>query len=59
MTTPKKKAASAKKAAKPAAKISWSDTIKKALENKRTGGGGPEQPKPKDSGIQKVRKNAF
>jgi hypothetical protein len=45
------------KAAKP--KATWADTMKKALENKRPAGGFPDQPKPRDSTVQKVRKNAF
>ena len=53
---PKKKA-SAKAAAKP--KATWAETMKKALQNKQPPGGFPEQPKPRDSGVQKVRKNAF
>jgi hypothetical protein len=52
-----KKKASAK--AKPKAKATWADTMKKALESKRPAGGFPDQPKPRDSGVQKVRKNAF
>lgn len=52
-----KKKAGAKAAAKP--KASWADTMKKALEAKRPPGGFPDQPKPRDSNVQKVRKNAF
>jgi len=54
-----KSGASAKpgKAAKPAA--SWSETMKKALEIKRGANQGPDQPKPRDSGTQKVKKDAF
>lgn len=50
----------AKKAgkAKPA-KGGWAETMKKALESKRPAGGFPNQPKPRDSGVQKVKKNAF
>lgn len=47
---------------KPAArkaKASWAETMKKALEKKQPAGGFPDQPKPRDSGIQKVKKNAF
>ncbi|MET0533757.1 MAG: hypothetical protein ABW171_05985 [Steroidobacter sp.] len=51
-----KAAPAPKKKAKPA---SWADTMKKALESKRPAGGFPDQPKPRDSGVQKVRKNAF
>ncbi len=59
MATAKKKSARAAKVTKPAAKSSWSDTIKKALEKKRAPGGWPEQPKPRDSTVQKVKKDAF
>ena len=55
MSTAKKK--SSKKSTP--AKVSWTDTMKKALENKRPAGGFPDQGKPRDSGKQKVRKNAF
>lgn len=53
--------APAKPPAKPQAQpqASWANTMKKALENKRSGGGWPDQPKPRDSTVQKVRKNAF
>jgi hypothetical protein len=33
--------------------------MKNALQKKQPAGGFPEQPKPRDSGVQKVRKNAF
>jgi hypothetical protein len=46
-------------ARKPKAKASWADTMKQALEKKQPAGGFPNQPKPRDSGVQKVRKNAF
>lgn len=59
MTTAKKKPARAAKATRPAAKSTWSNTIKKALEKKRQPSGWPEQPKPRDSVVQKVKKNAF
>jgi hypothetical protein len=52
-----KKKASAKAAAKP--KATWAETMQKALKSKRPAGGFPDQPKPRDSGVQKVRKNAF
>jgi hypothetical protein len=55
-----KKKAPAKAVAKGAkAKPSWAETVKKALEKKQPAGGFPNQPKPRDSGIQKVKKNAF
>ncbi len=56
-TSSVKKKAGAKAAAKP--KATWAETMKKALENKRPAGGFPDQPKPRDSTVQKVRKNAF
>lgn len=56
-TSAPKKKASAKATAKP--KATWADTMKKALEKKQSSGGWPEQPKPRDSTVQKVRKNAF
>ena len=40
------------------AKASWAETMKNALE-KRQPAGGPTQPKPRNSGVQPVRKNAF
>lgn len=55
-TTKKKTTA---KAAPRKAKASWAETMKKALEKKQPAGGFPDQPKPRDSGIQKVKKNAF
>jgi hypothetical protein len=57
----KQKTSSLKKKAKTAAKpkASWAETMKKALKNKQPAGGFPDQPKPRDSGVQKVRKNAF
>lgn len=58
-TSSVKKKAGGKAAPKKAAKASWAETMKKALENKRPAGGFPDQPKPRDSGVQKVRKNAF
>lgn len=55
-----KKKASAKAAAPKKAKpATWAETMKKALESKRPAGGFPDQPKPRDSNVQKVRKNAF
>jgi len=54
----KKASAKAKAPAKPKA-ATWAETMKKALENKRPAGGFPDQPKPRDSTVQKVRKNAF
>jgi hypothetical protein len=57
MSTAKKKSSKAKKSAP--AKVGWAETMKKALENKKPAGGWPDQPKPRDSGIQKVKKNAF
>lgn len=53
----KKRATRTAKAAKP--KATWSETMKKALKDKQSGGKGPAQPKPRDSGTFKVKKNAF
>lgn len=53
------KAAPKAKAPKAKPKASWADTMKQALEKRQTGGGIPKQPKPRDSGVQPVRKNAF
>ena len=58
MVTAKKKSSKTSKKSAPA-KVSWSDTMKKALKDKRPAGGFPEQGKPRDSGKQPVRKNAF
>ena len=33
--------------------------MKKALQEKRSGSRGPEQPKPRDSGTFKVKKDSF
>ena len=38
---------------------SWTETMKKALQEKRSGSRGPEQPKPRDSGTFKVKKDSF
>ncbi len=46
---------SPKKSPQPA---KWAETMKTALAKKKTGGG-PAQPKPRDSGIKKVKKDAF
>lgn len=54
-----KSKSTAKAPRKAKAKASWADTMKKALEKKQPAGGFPDQPKPRDSGVQKVRKNAF
>jgi hypothetical protein len=45
--------------AKPKAKASWAETMKNALEKRQPAGGFPKQPKPRDSGVQPVKKNAF
>jgi len=55
MATAKKK--SSKKRASSGA--SWSETMRKALENKKAPGGFPDQGKPRDSTVKKVRKDAF
>ena len=53
------KAASHKGAKKANPKATWAETMKNALEKRQSGGGFPKQPKPRDSGVQPVRKNAF
>jgi hypothetical protein len=60
-TAPKKKTAAktARKAPSRKAKGSWADVMKNALQKKQAPGGFPTQPKPRDSGVQKVKKNAF
>jgi hypothetical protein len=55
MATAKKK--SSKKRA--AAKVGWAEAMKTALDKKQPAGGWPDQGKPRDSGVQKVKKNAF
>ncbi len=44
---------------KSAPKADWAETMKKALENKRQGTAWPEQGKPRDSAVKKLRKNVF
>ena len=56
---PAKKAKSSAKTAARKPKATWADTMKKAREKKQPAGGFPDQPKPRDSTVQKVRKNAF
>ena len=50
---------SAKKKSSAPAKASWAETMKKALDQKRPAGGFPDQGKPRDSAVKKLRKNAF
>ena len=58
MATAKKKSAkSAKKRA--AGQVSWAETMRKALDGKKAAGGFPDQGKPRDSVVKKVRKDAF
>ena len=56
---PAKKAKATAKTASRKPKATWAETMKKALEKKQPPGGFPDQPKPRDSSVQKVRKNAF
>jgi hypothetical protein len=61
-TTTTKKTTSAKAPshkAKGKAKASWAQTVKQALEKRRSGGAFPKQPKPRDSNVHPLRKNAF
>jgi hypothetical protein len=55
MATGKKK--SSKK--KAAGQASWTETMKRALENKKPAGGFPDQGKPRSTAVKKVRKDAF
>jgi hypothetical protein len=56
-TKAKAKTSPAPKRAK--AKASWGEAMKKALKEKRPGSRGPDQPKPRDSGVFKVKKDSF
>jgi len=58
-TKAKAKASPAPKRAKAKAKSSWGEAMKKALKEKRAGSRGPDQPKPRDSGVFKVKKDSF
>ena len=40
-------------------KANWAETMKQALDKKRPAGGWPDQGKPRDSAVKKLRKNAF
>nr|WP_298726515.1 hypothetical protein [uncultured Steroidobacter sp.] len=44
---------------KSKAKASWAQTLKQALEKRQSGGGFPKQPKPRDSNVHPLRKNAY
>lgn len=55
MAAGKKKTSSKKQAGK----AGWNETLKQALANKRPPGGFPTPSKPRDSVVQKVKKNAF
>ena len=59
MTKSAKPKARSRPERKPAKARTWSDAMKEALQKKRTGGKGPAQPKPRDSGTFKVKKDAF
>jgi hypothetical protein len=59
-SAPKKKTAkSAKAGTRKAKTASWADVMKQALQKKQPAGGFPNQPKPRDSVVQKVKKNAY
>jgi hypothetical protein len=53
----KKKATKKKQA--PAAKVSWADTMKKALEKKTPAGGFPDQGKPRDSKVKQLKRTVY
>lgn len=62
MTQPAKRKAKSSSAAKKSAKAkaSWGETMKQALKEKqRSTGKGPQQPKPRDSGTFRVKKDSF
>ncbi|HEU4601884.1 MAG TPA: hypothetical protein VFS24_07940 [Steroidobacteraceae bacterium] len=56
MATANKKKSTKKRAS---GQVGWSETMRKALQNKKPPGGFPDQGKPRDGVVQKVRKNAF
>ena len=58
-TTSSKAPSHKTKGAKAKPKASWAETMKNALEKRQPAAGFPKQPKPRDSGVQPVRKNAF
>ena len=60
-TTKKTSQGSAKKKGSHATKSkpTWAETMKKALDRKQPAGGFPDQPKPRDSGTLKVKKNSI
>jgi hypothetical protein len=55
----KQKVKSSPEAKRAKTKSSWSETMKKALQDKRSSSRGPQQPKPRDSGTFKVKKDSF
>jgi hypothetical protein len=56
---PKSKPKTRPKAKHAEAKTSWGDAMKKALKDKQVSRQGPEQPKPRDSGTFKVKKDSL
>jgi len=58
-TTTSKASSHKAKGGKAKAQPSWAETMKQALEKRQPAGGFPKQPKPRGSGVQPVRKNAF
>jgi hypothetical protein len=56
---PKPKPATRRKAKHAEPRTSWGDAMKKALKDKQVGRQGPEQPKPRDSGTFKVKKDSL
>ena len=55
MPTARKKSTKKSAASKP----TWAETMKKALEKKPQSGGWPDQGKPRDSAVKKLRKNTY
>ena len=56
--TAKPKAKASREPKRPTPAGNWGEAMKKALKEKRPGGG-PAQPKPRDSGKFKVRKDSI
>jgi hypothetical protein len=59
MTKTAKRKTKTSKSKQAKAKSSWGDVMKKALEEKRVVRRGPDQPKPRDSGTFKVKKDSI
>jgi hypothetical protein len=56
MATAKKKKTTKKRSS---GEVGWAETMRKALQNKKPPSGFPDQGKPRDGVVKKVRKDAF